>query len=455
MRFTEEFDDLDTSLFWNTEDPIMPFEYTVGNDPRETEVTQKKLNGVPLQTFSKIQGPLGALSYRNTTLPTKYILRLVFFTYLTILVCSAELLNQDTRLNRELLMTFPLIFPQSSLNVIEKTMADLNLLKIDESTKKKTLAKSLNNVYEDQSLKWIFVGGKGGVGKTTCSSSLALRLAQVRPSVLLISTDPAHNVSHAFDQKFGRAPTKVNGVENLFVMEMDPKGYLECLPGLCDGTCPERLSAKSALAEFFANIPGIDETLTYAEIMKMAHSLEFSVVVFDTAPTGHTLRLLSFPAALEAFFTKVIGLRDRFGPLLSIFQNFQGLDTGGLTDILDHLTDMLELIKKANEQLRNPKETTFVCVCTADFLSVYETEKLIQELCDSKIDCHNVVVNQLTVHQEVKTCKLCGPRRESQAKYLQQILDLYEDFNITEVPLASKEVRGVNELEEFSKLLIE
>uniref|UniRef100_A0A0A9X698 ArsA/GET3 Anion-transporting ATPase-like domain-containing protein n=1 Tax=Lygus hesperus TaxID=30085 RepID=A0A0A9X698_LYGHE len=215
-------------------------------------------------------------------------------------------------------------------------MANANLVKIDESTKKKPLAKSLNNVYEDEALKWIFVGGKGGVGKTTCSCSLALRLAQVRRSVLLISTDPAHNVSHAFDQKFGRAPTKVNGVENLFVMEMDPKGFLECFPQLCDdGTCPsERVSAKSALAEFFGNVPGIDETLAYAEIMKMAHSSEFSVVVFDTAPTGHTLRLLSFPAALEAFFTKVIGLRDRFLPLLTMFQNFQSVETESLTEIL-------------------------------------------------------------------------------------------------------------------------
>lgn len=102
-----------------------------------------------------------------------------------------------------------------------------------------------------------------------------------------------------------------------------------------------------------------------------------------------------------------------------------------------------------------PSTYSFICVCIPEFLSLYETERMIQELNNYEIDTHSIVVNQLLFPAKGSQCPQCNARRRMQKKYLEQIEELYEDFNVVKCPLLVEEVRGADKLESFSQMLIE
>lgn len=317
---------------------------------------------------------------------------------------------------------------------------------------------SLQSLLDQRSLRWVFVGGKGGVGKTTTSCSLAIQLAKVRKSVLLISTDPAHNLSDAFNQKFGKDARLIDGFDNLSAMEIDPNGSMQ---DLLAGQGAEDMDAMgggigSMMQDLAFAIPGIDEAMSFAEILKQVKSMSYETIIFDTAPTGHTLRFLQFPTVLEKALAKVSQLSSQYGPLLNGFLGQGGQLPNGqnLNDMMAKLEALRETISEVNTQFKDENLTTFVCVCIAEFLSLYETERMIQELASYSIDTHCIVVNQLLFPKKGSDCDQCNARRKMQKKYLEQIGELYDEFNVVKMPLLVEEVRGKEKLEQFSNMLV-
>jgi arsenite-transporting ATPase len=318
---------------------------------------------------------------------------------------------------------------------------------------------NLKSVITHDTFKWIFVGGKGGVGKTTSSSSIAIQLALNNPNkqYLLISTDPAHNLSDAFDEKFNKDARKVTGMDNLSCMEIDPSSSLQDLTTEFNSGDGANDPLKGIMGDITGSIPGIDEALSFMEVIKHikkqsstdTDQIAYDTIIFDTAPTGHTLRFLQLPQTLAKLLGKFDEITSKFGGLLN------NLGGGQQGDVVGKINELKELTALINEQFTNPDITTFVVVCIAEFLSLYESERLIQELNSYGIDVNTIVVNQLLFAQEDDPCKRCQSRSKIQNKYLNEMNELYEDFHLVKVPLVNSEVRGLEKLTKFSNFLIE
>jgi arsenite/tail-anchored protein-transporting ATPase len=316
------------------------------------------------------------------------------------------------------------------------------------------LEASLRNIVDDANLKWVWVSGKGGCGKTSNSCALAVQLAAKRHSILLVSLDPAHNLSDAFNQKFSREPTKVNGFDNLDAMEVEPPTAADAAlsTGGNDEIPPE-------FAELYSAIPGIDEAMAFGTLMRSVSELQYDVVVFDCAPTGHTLRLMSFPSLVEKAASLMRGMVTQFGPMIGSMGPAVGMPAINVEEISAKIDELDHMAKQITTIFSDRERCTFVCVCIAEFLSVFETERLVQELSKYKINVRNIVVNQVIRKTDADdptlATALYKARLAMQHKYLEQLLELYgEDFHLTPMPMLTGEVRGREALNTFAELLL-
>ncbi|VDO01743.1 unnamed protein product [Rodentolepis nana] len=256
-------------------------------------------------------------------------------------------------------------------------------------------------------------------------------------------------------------------------MEIDPNLNVTELEEDVAGSEEASRSAdlRRTMSSLMNAIPGIDEYMSYTEVFRLVRSLDYSVVVFDTAPTGHTLRLLAFPELVESGMNKLMRIKNSIAPMLNQMMSFLGV--GGQGGVLppeefsQAIEERLPIVKEITRQFKDASQTTFVCVCIAEFLSMYETERLVQALAEQEIDIRNIIVNQLLfpnlenkddkslMELDVPTdCTMCKARHRIQSKYLEQILDLYDDMHVIQLPQLEQEVRGKERICAFSKYLL-
>ncbi len=119
------------------------------------------------------------------------------------------------------------------------------------------------------------------------------------------------------------------------------------------------------IGDILSSVPGIDEATSFGQVIQMVDSLKFDLVIFDTAPTGHTLRLLNFPNILDKALVKLVQLKDKMGPMLGQLTSMLGgggESSGGISAVFDKIEDVKKSIQVVNDQFQDPKKTTFVAV---------------------------------------------------------------------------------------------
>jgi arsenite-transporting ATPase len=300
-----------------------------------------------------------------------------------------------------------------------------------------------------------FFGGKGGVGKTTLAVAYATLLAARGDRTLLVSTDPAHSTGDLLGAKLSGEPTRAG--DNLWAVEVDAAAdaaaYVERIKKDARGSVSrEVLSTVDKHLELAKSSPGTEESALFdrfVDLISLCPS-EYDRIVFDTAPTGHTLRLLTLPALLSAWVEGVVRQREKVAGMERMLRNIAGDDSGGEDPVLERLRERRERFHHARHRLL--EDTTFYLVLIPERLPIEETARSLKTLTGNGIEVGALLVNRV-LPESADEGEFMHARLAQQREYLDEIGSRFADRRIARIEQDARDISDSDQLQTIARSL--
>jgi len=312
---------------------------------------------------------------------------------------------------------------------------------------------SLSNL-DREPRRLIMIGGKGGVGKTTCASAIALHFSLLGKKTLILSSDPTPSLSDIFEMEIGAEETPIEKAKNLFGIEISSDVVLRKWKERFGPEIYEVVSSFASVdydfVEYIGGAPGIEEEYMLNYIIELVEGGRYDLVVWDTAPAGHTLRLLHLPQIflkhLEAatkFYMNLYSYLDKLKKTVKLKR--------GKRSLLEIISGWENLAEKVVQFIRDPLKSEFIIVTIPEALGVKQTERIIKDFDEYQLKVNHLIVNY--VIQEAD-CDFHRARKQMQEHYLRILKERYSQrIKLIETPLFAQEVKGVERIEKVSEIL--
>ncbi len=306
----------------------------------------------------------------------------------------------------------------------------------------------------------VFFGGKGGVGKTTCAAAFALLAARRGRRTLLVSTDPAHSTSDVLGRQLGPREEEVG--DGLWAMEIDPEGesraYVERVRKQLGKVTPPHLQREMERQIELARVsPGAEEAALFDRMAAVIDAVgdRWDLVVFDTAPTGHTLRLLTLPELLQAWVDGLLERRRNISQLSAMWRSMtlgRGADEVPEDPIEAILLERRRTFYRVRQLLLDASRSAFIFVLLPERLPILETRRAVEILGKHAVPVAGLIVNRV-LPAEAADSEFLTSRRRQEAAYLEEIDATFAELERLRVPLLASDVTGPAELETVAAAL--